>query len=204
MIWQIINKRKGLTGVGVPGDAATVSVGSVTTVEPEVPAAVVNSGTSHDAVFDFSIPRGGAGVKGDKGEQGERGEQGPQGIQGPQGPQGEQGPQGQQGQQGQQGPQGPQGVPGTAKRVVYDSGVTGANGQVTFNFSPAFAGNPFVTVELINPTTEQTMRIVSRSPSGVTVHVYQRGGLTVLGLTLLALSTTNVSGSTVRISATEI
>lgn len=194
MIWQIINRRKGSTGVGVPGEAATVSVGSVTTVEPEVPAAVVNRGTSHDAVFDFSIPRGDAGVKGDKGDKGEKGEQGPQGIQGPQG---EQGP------QGQQGPQGPQGAPGTTKRVVYDSGVTGANGQVTFNFSPAFAGNPFVTVELINPTTEQTMRIVSRSPSGVTVHVYQRGGLTVLGLTLLALATTNVSGATVRISATE-
>lgn len=188
MIWQIINRRKGSTGVGVPGEAATVSVGSVTTVEPEVPAAVVNSGTSHDAVFDFSIPRGDAGVKGDKGDKGEKGEKGEQGPQGIQGPQGE---------------QGPQGAPGATKRVVYDSGVTGANGQVTFNFSPAFAGNPFVTVELINPTTEQTMRIVSRSPSGVTVHVYQRGGLTVLGLTLLALATTNVSGATVRISATE-
>lgn len=112
-------------------------------------------------------------------------------------------PRGDQGIQGIQGVQGPPGSDANVPRVVYASGTTGANGQVSFTFSPAFSNTPFVDVELINPTTEQYFRILSRSTTGMTVHVYQRSGLTVLALTVLALATTNVSGATVRIRATE-
>lgn len=55
---------------GQPGDAATISVGSVTTGEPGTSATVVNSGTSSAAVFDFTIPKG---AKGDTGETGATG-----------------------------------------------------------------------------------------------------------------------------------
>lgn len=41
--------------------AATVSVGTVSTGEPGTNAAVTNSGTENDAVFDFTIPRGDPG-----------------------------------------------------------------------------------------------------------------------------------------------
>lgn len=64
---------------GVPGPqglAATVEVGSTTTLAPGSSATVVNSGTSSAAVLDFGIPAG---------EQGQQGQQGIQGIQGIQG-----------------------------------------------------------------------------------------------------------------------
>lgn len=43
---------------GEKGDAATISVGSVTTTQYGQTAKVTNSGTEHDAVFDFVIPQG--------------------------------------------------------------------------------------------------------------------------------------------------
>ena len=47
---------------GDPGDAATIAVGTVTTVNPGDPAVVTNVGTSDAAVFNFEIPQGAAGL----------------------------------------------------------------------------------------------------------------------------------------------
>lgn len=58
---------------GVPGQAATIALGSVTTLSPGSQAYAENTGTPSAAVFNFYIP------KGDKGEQGEQGEQGEKG-----------------------------------------------------------------------------------------------------------------------------
>jgi hypothetical protein len=52
---------------GEDGQAATISVGTVTTGLPTDPASVTNVGTSSAAVFDFTIP------KGDKGDTGATG-----------------------------------------------------------------------------------------------------------------------------------
>lgn len=57
-------------------NAATVSIGNVTTGDPGSQAVVTNTGTASAAVLDFVIPRG---------------DQGPAGPQGPQGPQGDNG-----------------------------------------------------------------------------------------------------------------
>ena len=103
-----------LSGVGARGDAATIAVGTVTSVADGESATVTNSGTSQAAVFDFEIPRGPQGPQGIQGPAG-----GPQGPQGIQGIQGEIGP---QGGQGEIGPQGGQGVQG-------DAGDTGADGN---------------------------------------------------------------------------
>jgi len=43
---------------GPPGQAATIAVGTTTTVAYPTPSAVVNSGTSSAAVFDFTLSRG--------------------------------------------------------------------------------------------------------------------------------------------------
>ena len=43
---------------GPPGAAATVTVGSTTTLPPNSLASVVNSGTTSAAVLDFGIPQG--------------------------------------------------------------------------------------------------------------------------------------------------
>lgn len=62
---------KGETGAagsdGVDGQAATITVGSTTTVDPDESAAVVNSGTSQNAVLNFSIPQGVQGIQGEQG-----------------------------------------------------------------------------------------------------------------------------------------
>lgn len=73
----------GATGkTGATGAAATLRIGSVTTGAPGTNAAVVNSGDTHNAVLNLTIPRGATGARG------------PQGVQGPQGPKGNTGAQG--------------------------------------------------------------------------------------------------------------
>lgn len=58
-------KANGLKGD--KGDAATIQIGTITTLEPNQNATVINSGTVNDAVLNFGIPKG---DKGDKGEPG--------------------------------------------------------------------------------------------------------------------------------------
>ena len=52
------------------GEAATVAVGTVTTGAAGTNASVTNVGDSHDAVFNFTIPKGDKGDKGDTGNTG--------------------------------------------------------------------------------------------------------------------------------------
>lgn len=55
---------------GDTGTAATVDVGTTTTVVTTVPAAVTNSGTTSAAIFDFVIPKGETGDTGPAGADG--------------------------------------------------------------------------------------------------------------------------------------
>jgi hypothetical protein len=55
---------------GAQGPAATIAVGTTTTLSPGAAATVVNAGTSSAAVFNFGIP---AGLKGDTGNTGNTG-----------------------------------------------------------------------------------------------------------------------------------
>lgn len=56
---------KGDTGAtGAPGAAATIRIGNVYTGAPGTKASVSNSGTSTNAVLDFTIPRGNPGADG--------------------------------------------------------------------------------------------------------------------------------------------
>lgn len=61
---------------GVDGEAATIQVGTTTTTEPGTNAVVTNSGDEHNAVLNFSIPRGATGETGPAGEDGTDGEDG--------------------------------------------------------------------------------------------------------------------------------
>jgi hypothetical protein len=65
---------------GDTGDNATVDVGTTTTGNAGTDASVVNSGTTSDAVFDFTIPRGDKGEKGDDGAPGAAGADGADGL----------------------------------------------------------------------------------------------------------------------------
>ncbi len=61
---------------GPAGTAATVDVGSTTTGAPGTPATVVNSGTTVDAILEFTIPQGAKGDTGNTGSTGAKGDQG--------------------------------------------------------------------------------------------------------------------------------
>lgn len=83
---------KGDTGAtgpqGPQGNAATVSVGSTTTLPVGYDATVTNAGSIYNAVLDFGIPQGPQGPQGAKGD---KGDTGAKGDTGPRGPQGERG-----------------------------------------------------------------------------------------------------------------
>lgn len=120
---------------GVSGAAATVGVGTVTTLAPGASATVTNSGTSSAAQFAFGIPSGAAGATGPKGDTGATGPQGPQGVAGATGPQGP------QGSTGATGPQGPQGIAGTSTnwRGAWSSSTAYAINDVT-----SFSGSSYI------------------------------------------------------------
>ena len=117
---------------GIQGDAgssATVSVGSTTTGAAGSSASVSNSGSSSQATFNFTIPRGATGATG------------AQGATGPQGSQGATGPQGPAGAAGSQGSNGTAatiavgsvstGLPGSSASVTN----AGSSSSATFNFA---------------------------------------------------------------------
>ena len=145
----------GLQGIqGNPGDNATIDIGEVTTLAPDQPATVTNTGTETNAVFDFGIPKG---EKGDKGDKGDTGDTGPQGDDGDPGqnativigtvttlePNQEATVQNTgtetnavlafgipKGETGATGPQGPQGAPGVNENVLHSDIIKSENPSV--------------------------------------------------------------------------
>ena len=65
---------------GDTGNAATIAVGTTTTLSAGEDATVTNSGSSSAAVFDFGIPQGVQGIQGVKGDQGLPGTNGTDGL----------------------------------------------------------------------------------------------------------------------------
>lgn len=55
---------------GPQGDAATISIGTTTTIAYTLPAAVTNSGNTKAAIFNFAIPQGTPGTNGTNGDTG--------------------------------------------------------------------------------------------------------------------------------------
>lgn len=70
---------------GPQGDAATISVGTVTTLTPGSTATVSNTGTAGNAVLAFGLPRGDTGPAGSTGSPGAQGASGAVGPAGPSG-----------------------------------------------------------------------------------------------------------------------
>lgn len=59
---------------GPQGEAATVNIGTVSTLSSDQSAYVNNTGSDTDAVLNFGIPKGPQGEKGEKGEKGDTGD----------------------------------------------------------------------------------------------------------------------------------
>lgn len=69
--WEIVYDFNTIKGdQGDPGEAATITVGKVTTGAPGSQAEVINAGTEQNAIFDITIPAGKQGPKGDQGDPG--------------------------------------------------------------------------------------------------------------------------------------
>ena len=69
-VWSVM-VLKGDTGpAGAVGSAGTITVGTVTTGSAGGSASVTNSGTSSEAVLNFTIPKGASGAAGVQGSQG--------------------------------------------------------------------------------------------------------------------------------------
>lgn len=92
---------------GQPGEAATVRVGTTTTLPAGSQATVINSGDERNATLNFAIPQGKDGPEGQRGPQGVQGIPGPQGEQGVKGDLGPKGDKGDKGNKGDQGTNGP-------------------------------------------------------------------------------------------------
>jgi collagen type VII alpha len=60
--WVVLAQAGGTGSMGAQGAAATVSIGTVTTLAAGAPATVSNSGTAQAAVLNFGIPQGAAGT----------------------------------------------------------------------------------------------------------------------------------------------
>lgn len=134
---------------GDPGKNATITIGQVTTLDPDQTATVTNSGTETDAVLNFGLVKGNKGDKGDAGDNAtievgivttlKPGQNAtvqntgsdtnavlsfgiPKGEKGDTGPQGIQGPKGDKGDKGdtgETGSQGPQGAPGVNENGLH-------------------------------------------------------------------------------------
>lgn len=80
------------------------------------------------------------------------------------------------------------------------SGTTNASGLYTITFAAPFAAVPMVTPVVVGSNTETSWRIVSRSETGFSIHVYARAKLTVTLIDLLSFAVTNVSGAIVDVT----
>ncbi len=92
----------------------TIQIGKIETVNPEMNAEVINTGTNQDIILNFKIPRGVDGIQGPPGPIGPMGLQGEQGIEGPKGDKGD------PGEKGEQGPRGFPGEIGISQAITID------------------------------------------------------------------------------------
>jgi len=78
-VWSVMTLKGDTGAVGATGSAGTIAVGTVTTGSAGGSVSVLNSGTSTDAVLNFTIPKG---VAGNSGATGAIGNTGPTGAAG--------------------------------------------------------------------------------------------------------------------------
>lgn len=103
---------------GAKGEAASIRIGTTTTLPQGSNATVENIGTATAAVLNFGLPQGADGKQGLQGQQGLQGIPGQKGDAGPIGPNGPKGDKGDKGDQGSQGPTGSHG-----RDMLYYNGI---------------------------------------------------------------------------------
>lgn len=159
---------------GDKGDAATISLGTVSTGAAGSDVTITNTGTPGAAVYNFTIPRGDKGEVGNTGPAGPAGSIGPAGPQGPQGLKGDTGetgptgPQGATGDTGPQGIQGPQGLKGDTGDTG-PAGPTGSTGPTGPEPSLTIADNANTSITLADTDNNRVVRCTASSAVTITV-----------------------------------
>ena len=115
-------------------NAASLTIGTVTTGESGGLASANLSGSGLQHKLNLTLPRGPQGAQGKKGDTGPQGHKGDTGPQGPTGPEGLKGDTGPAGRDGAQGPQGVQGIQGP-KGDKGDPGESGVNAPASGFFT---------------------------------------------------------------------
>jgi len=90
-------------------------------------------------------------------------------------------------------------IPANTKRIETYSGTTDASGNFTITYSSAYSSTPYVNAVLINPNTQQLVRVTSSSTTGFTVNATNRATVNLLSTDLLLGNTTPLVGGTVTV-----
>ena len=180
---------KGDTGAtgpqGPQGNAATVSIGSTTTLPVGYDATVENVGSIYNAVLDFGIP------------------------QGPRGPQGAKGDKGDTGAQGETGPRGPQGERGTNATVYIGTTSTLAPGSQATVYNSGSDSNAVLNFGIPQGAKGDTGATGATGPAGqnfaatVVTELPATGDSSKLYLTPKAHTTTTATGNPIEATITE-
>ena len=75
-VWSVMVLKGDTGATGAVGSAGTVTIGTTTTGSAGGNASVTNSGTSSEAVLNFTLPKGASGTTGAQGAKGNTGETG--------------------------------------------------------------------------------------------------------------------------------
>ena len=78
--WSLMTSKGDTGATGAVGSAGTITIGTTTTGSAGGNATVTNSGTSSEAVLNFSIPKGTTGATGTQGSKGDTGDTGATGA----------------------------------------------------------------------------------------------------------------------------
>lgn len=114
---------------GAKGEAASIRIGTTTTLPQGSNATVENIGSATAAVLNFGLPQGADGRQGLQGQQGLQGIPGQKGDTGPMGPNGPKGDKGDKGDRGDTGPRGNEGAQGPRGYGFYTGTVQSTDGQ---------------------------------------------------------------------------
>lgn len=90
------------------------------------------------------------------------------------------------------------------RRIERYAGVSDGSGNYTIVYPNSFPMVPDIQPVLDNPNTQTNFRVTARTMTGFTVNVFERTGLTVLGITLLSFATTPVVGQAIYVDVFEI
>lgn len=90
-----------------------------------------------------------------------------------------------------------------SKTTAY-SGTTNSSGVYTVTFASPYPVAPNIQANVVNQSsTDQFLRITSVSTTGFTINVFQRSPVTLLGISLLPGSVTNVTSASVDVLITK-